>query len=391
MTPIKVAIIGLSAAAKTSWAADAHLPYLLSLRGRSHYEVVALLNSSVQAAEAAKETFDLPSTVKAYGDPNALAEDPDIDLVVCNTRVDVHFSTIEPSVRAGKAVFVEWPLVENLEKAITLTGNRQLNNSIIGLQGRVSPIVLKIKQILATGQIGRVLSSDIRAFGSLLPRDSLPEGLAYFADRAVGGNPITIAYAHMIDYVHEVLGEWASFEAKMHIQRPSLTILGRDGSPARTVQSDVPDFLAIHGRLAPGRADLAENATLAATFRSGPPFKGAPAFVWTINGEKGELMITSPSGPYLMAHSYSVNPTIQLHDHATDRVLDLDWTWTDWQKELPLLARSVAEVYERYARWREDGTTTEVPHEQDWPRLYDAVHRMDEFDLLFKKFDTQRR
>lgn len=139
MAPIRVALVGLSASAKVTWAADAHLPYLLSSQGKLHYELVALLNSSVQAAESAKTTFKLPGNVKAYGDPSKLATDPDIDLVVVNTRVDVHFPVVEPSVRAGKGVFIEWPLTENLAKAIELTQGKSYPNSIVGLQGRVAP------------------------------------------------------------------------------------------------------------------------------------------------------------------------------------------------------------------------------------------------------------
>lgn len=73
MSPIRIALIGLSASAKTSWAGDAHLPYLISPVGRTHYEVVALLNSSIAAAEASKHHFELPSTVESYGDPESLA------------------------------------------------------------------------------------------------------------------------------------------------------------------------------------------------------------------------------------------------------------------------------------------------------------------------------
>ncbi|KAL9617749.1 MAG: hypothetical protein Q9160_007462 [Pyrenula sp. 1 TL-2023] len=392
MTLIRVALIGLSSTAKTSWAAEGHLPYLLSSRGRSHYEIVALLNSSIRAAEAAKEQFNLPSAVKTYDSPVALAADPDIDLVVCNTRVDLHFQTTEASIRAGKAVYIEWPLTENLKRAHALVGDQNLNNSIIGLQGRVSPITLKVNEVLAEGRIGRVLSTEIRAFGSLVRRGTLPEGLAYFADRAVGGNPVTIASAHMIDYVHEVLGDFASFSARMQIQRPNVAIVGKDGSTINHVHSDVPDYLAIHGPLAPGKVDIAEDAMLAATFRSGPPFKGMPAFTWTINGEKGEILITSPSGPYLMSDSYTIPPKIELHDHATDQVTTVEWSWTEWQKELPVRSRIVGEVYERYARWWENGKATiGVPEDQDFPRLQNAISRMKEFHLLFQQFDRSRQ
>lgn len=218
MEPIRVALIGISASARVTWVADAHLPYLLSPRGKQHYDLVALLNSSVEAAELAKATFELSSSVKAYGDPAKLAADPDIDLVVVNTRADVHFPVIEPSVRARKGVFVERPLTESLAKGIELTGGKLYPNSIVGLQGRVAPLTLRLKEILSTGVVGKVLNSEVRAYGNLIPRDSLPERLTYFADRSVGGHPINVHCGHLIDYVHEVLGDWEDFHAVAQIQ-----------------------------------------------------------------------------------------------------------------------------------------------------------------------------
>ncbi|KAI5918075.1 hypothetical protein F4810DRAFT_607720 [Camillea tinctor] len=161
MVPIRVALIGLSASAKTSWAEDAHLPYLLSPLGRPHYEIVALLNSSTEAAQAARKHSQLPPSVRTYGDPEQLAADAQVDLVVCSTRVDKHIPTTAASLKAGKAVFIEWPLAASYAEAMSLTGD--LSTSIAGLQSRVSPVVLKIRQVLASGRIGRVLSSEVRA------------------------------------------------------------------------------------------------------------------------------------------------------------------------------------------------------------------------------------
>lgn len=94
MPPIRLALVGLSQSAKTSWAAEGHLPCLLCSRGRQKYKIAALLNSSTSAAEKAIAYYKLDADVKAYGSPRALASDPDIDLVVCTTRVDVHYDTI---------------------------------------------------------------------------------------------------------------------------------------------------------------------------------------------------------------------------------------------------------------------------------------------------------
>lgn len=388
MAPIRVALVGLSASAKVTWAADAHLPYLLSPRGKKHYELTALLNSSVEAAEAAKNTFNLP-TVKAYGDPAALAADPEIELVVVNTRVDVHLAVVEPSLQAGKAVFVEWPLTEDLKSAIQLTGDRPVPNSIIGLQGRVASIILRLKEILASGIVGKVFNSEIRAYGNLIARDGLPDSLAYFADRKIGGNPISIHYGHMIDYAHEVLGDWQDFSVRAQVQRPNLDVLGSNGEVIKSVKSDVPDYISVQGTLKNNKGVTIPGALLTVTFRLGQPFKNDPGFVWTINGEKGELRLTAP-GLFLMSgDSYDGPVKIEFHDHKEDVLKELVWDWPNWQKELGLRARSTGELYERFAEWVENGRPDTVPEGRDWPRLHDGVALIREFDNLFQQIDSK--
>ncbi|KAI4948593.1 hypothetical protein J4E91_006019 [Alternaria rosae] len=374
MSPIRVALVGLSSSAKVTWAADAHLPYLLSPRGKKHYQLVALLNSSTQAAEAAKKTFALPDDVKAYGDPTILAGDPEIDLLVVCTRVDIHSSVTEPSLKAGKAVYIEWPMTQDLASTMNLAELlHEPRNSIIGLQGRVAPITLRLKDILATNTIGKVLSSQVRAFGNLVQRDALPASLEYFAERKVGGHPINIHYGHMIDYVHE-------------IQRPELKLLGADGRVDKIVKSDVPDLISAHGRLSTDKGITVPGATLTASFRLGQPFKGEPGFVWYIAGETGELRVTAP-GPYLMSgDSYDGPITVEHYDYATDEVRELGWDWPEWQKELGLRARSVAEVYERYAEWVEGGMG-KVVEGREWPSVVDGAALMKEFDKIYKEFD----
>ncbi|KAF3763277.1 NAD(P)-binding protein, partial [Cryphonectria parasitica EP155] len=206
MAPIRVALVGLSANATTSWAAQGHLPYLLSLRGKTHYEVVALLNSSTKAAEAAREHFKLSSSVKTYGDPAALAADPDVDLVVVSTRVDTHAALARPQLEAGKPVFVEWPVASSAaaSRALLDPGTNEkhkaaLQRSIVGLQGQAAPILTKLREVLDSGRIGKVVNSEAKLYANLLGRDSQPEPLAYLTERKVGGSSLTITYGHTID------------------------------------------------------------------------------------------------------------------------------------------------------------------------------------------------
>lgn len=196
MAPIRIGIIGLSKSAKTSWAGIGHLPYLQTVTDK--FPITALCNTSVTAAQKAISEYGLPSATKAYGDPNDLAKDPNVDLVVCCTRVDSHYATIRPSIKAGKNVFVEWPLASRVEEARELAylAEKHGVTAMVGLQGRVSPIVITVKRLLGAGEIGQVLSSSVIASGGTRLRDALPQGLKYFTERDVGGNVVTIGFAH---------------------------------------------------------------------------------------------------------------------------------------------------------------------------------------------------
>ena len=280
-------------------------------------------------------------------------------------------------------------MTDTLAKAKELTNGKNIPDSIIGLQGRVSPVTLRIKEILAAGTIGKILSSDVRSYGGLLPRDKLWEPLSYFADRKIGGNHINIKNGHALDYIHEVLGEYESFHSSMQIQRPSVQIVDKQGKVLRSVTSDVPDLLVLQGTLKAreGNIPVARNALLSYTFRHGPPFKGEPESTWSINGEKGELLITMAGGHL---HSHVVDPiSIKFHNHMTNEVEELGWEWQDWQKELPVRARMISELYERYAEWVEGGRG-KVKEGRAWPTIEDAIVRMEQFEKIYEEFDAQQ-
>jgi predicted dehydrogenase len=400
MAPIRIALVGLSASASTSWAAQAHLPYLLSPRGKSHYEIVALLNSSVEAAEAAKKAFNLPSSVKAYGDPDSLAADPDVDLVSVNTRVDVHAAVARPSLLAGKALYIEWPLASSLEEAEALLADvpaSVLRKSIIGLQGRVMPLILHLQSLLAANTIGKVLHSTVTAYAHFTPRDALPASLAYFADRAVGGNMASISYGHIIDYIHTALGPWASSHTQAQLQRPTLSILAPSASaptpsaapPGDTIRSNVPDYLVTTGALAPS-STVAENATLTVSLTMGPSFPSHPGLSWLITGTTGSLYIAGP-GPYLFSGlSCDAPTTLAHHDFATGEARQLEWdAWPQWQEDegLGVKGRCTAVLYERYAEWVEGGMG-EVQAGKGWPGLEDGVEVLRELEGVWRAFES---
>ncbi|KAF2249195.1 putative oxidoreductase [Trematosphaeria pertusa] len=369
--PLRTALIGLSSSATTSWASTAHLPGLLTSAGRSKLPIVALLNSSVDAAQASIKTYGLPDSTKAFGSPDDLASDPDVDLVICNTRVDKHYETILPSVKAGKDVYVEWPIAANLNDIEELVHEAKKSGSrvAVGLQRRWAPPVVKMRELLQDPRLGQVLSADVRAFGGTNDREILPVGLKYFAQRDVGGNPITIGFGHVFDFVLSVLGELApeSVHTKMQLQRPDVRI--RDPESGRivdTIHSDVPDLLSLHGALQPS-PQTATSATLSFLFRRGQPFPGTPSLSWTINCEYGEIRLVSPSGLALQASAYDEPVTIHIHWFEDDRVEDVKFEWSKEQEEVPIPARSVMRSLYAFADGKEEG--------DGWVSLEDAARR----------------
>lgn len=196
--PVRIGLVGLSKSATVSWASVAHLPYLLSPHGKARYEIMPLCNSSLESAKRAVEAFKLPPATKTYGDAAQLAADPDVDLVVCNVRVDRNHEIIRLSVAAGKAVFCERPLAPNLDQVRDLVdlAREKGERTMIGTQGRVSPVVVKIRQLLEQGRIGKVLSSGVRAAGGSNDRLAFSEFMDYFTQRSIARNFVTIGVGH---------------------------------------------------------------------------------------------------------------------------------------------------------------------------------------------------
>ena len=206
MAPIRIGFIGLSST--QSWGTWAHLPYL---KDTSKYTIVALCNSSLESAKAAIQAHGLPSDTKAYGTPEELAADPEVDLVVVCTRVDKHHSGILPAVKAGKDVFCEWPLSQTTaqaEEVLALAKEKNVK-TLVGIQAGQSPLLRKVKEILRSGRIGKVLSSNFHGTCKFFGKTEY-EGQGWQHDRSFGGNLVTIYALHGKLLWHELSTSYAN-------------------------------------------------------------------------------------------------------------------------------------------------------------------------------------
>ena len=83
--PIRLGIIGLSADSG-AWATMAHVSPLKSAALSKEYTITAVATSSPESAKAAAKAHGIAEE-KAYSSPEAIANDPDVDMVVVSVKV----------------------------------------------------------------------------------------------------------------------------------------------------------------------------------------------------------------------------------------------------------------------------------------------------------------
>jgi predicted dehydrogenase len=273
---IGVGIIGLSAAG--GWAAQAHLPALAAVPG---YEVRALSASSAASAKAAGEKYRIPLT---FGSAEELASCDEVDLVVVAVKVPHHRELTLPALEAGKAVFCEWPLGNGLAEAEELAAAAAARGirTFVGLQARSAPAVRYLRDLIADGYVGQVLSTSVIASGIGWGAD-FPPGGEYLLDRDNGATLLSIPFGHTIDALTMALGEFTGLTATLATRRRQV----RNAATGQPAPMTAADQIAVSGVL--------ENGAVAAVhFRGG--LSRATNFHWEINGTDGDLLLTGASG-----------------------------------------------------------------------------------------------
>lgn len=141
---IRLGIIGLSAD-QSAWATVAHVGPLKAPPLSDKYTVTALATSSPESAKASAKIHGV-SEDKAYHTPEAIASDPDVDMVVVSIKLALHKKMAIPALNAKKQLFVEWPLGNGLKEAEELAAlaKKQGVKTAVGLQSRLSPVVVKV-------------------------------------------------------------------------------------------------------------------------------------------------------------------------------------------------------------------------------------------------------
>ena len=235
---ISVGIVGLSP--NRGFASIAHIPALHAL---SDFEIAAVCTTRQESADAAARHFGIPL---AFSNPEDLARHPGVDLVTVTVKVPDHYRPVMAAIDAGKHVYCEWPLGRNTAEAQQMldAAERKGVRHAVGLQGQWSPTINYVKDLVADGYGGKVLTATLIGCA---PNWAATLDRAYQADFANGANLMTITGGHQIDALCYCLGEFREVSAFAMSQRDRI-VTDDQGEVALTS----PDQLAVSGILQDG-------------------------------------------------------------------------------------------------------------------------------------------
>src|SRR6058998_3110785 len=360
MGKIRVGVIGANP--DRGWAAQAHIPALRSLA--DDFEITALSTSRRESADAASKLFGVPT---AFDNHQDLVSNPAVDVVAVTVKVPYHLELATAALEAGKAVYCEWPLGNGVKEAETLAAlaKKQGVLAVAGLQARAAPSVAYVRDLIAQGYVGEVLSTTLIGSGMGWGPTVEPYN-AYLNDKKNGATMLSIALGHAADALCHCLGEARELSATMAMRRKSFIVAGTGES--KPMAAD--DQVAVSG--------LLEGGTAFSIHYRGGSSRGTN-LLWEINGTEGDLQLTAEGGQAQLFEltvrgGKGAQPALEIL-----RVPE-KYRWAPPQGP----STNVAQAYARFARDYREGTHV-------CPTFDDAVTRHRMLDAIETAEATGRR
>ena len=358
--PLRVGIIGANV--DYGWGSRAHIPALKKL---PEYQLMAVCTSRPETAAAAADRFEVPLS---FHDHKAMVEHPDIDIVAVAVKVPYHHELTMAALAAGKHVYTEWPLGATLAEAKEMAAAAKAKGvqTMVGLQARCSPSVLRIKELIAEGYVGEVLSCSLtQASAGITER---PSDGTWRAAREAGASSFTISFGHCIDALEYSVSPFKEVAGVVSTRIPQW----QETDTGRTVDVTAIDTIAVSGPL--------ENGAIASAYVGSAP-QHTTGFRMEIIGREGTLVASASGGP-------NTTPLrLQGGRAGGEKMEDIEistsdvWTPDDVPQGPPF---HVAQMYRRFAEQVATGIA-------DVPDFNAAVRLHELLDAIQRSSDTGQR
>jgi predicted dehydrogenase len=275
---IRLGLIGASV--RGTWSSRSHLP---ALQASSEVELTAVCTTRAGSAEAARQAW---GARLAFDDYHKMVASPQIDAVAVVVRVPSHYAPTKAALEAGKHVYCEWPLGRTTAEAVELSELAKAKGLVtaVGLQARVNPAVMQMKELVEAGYVGEVMAVHV----SLMREGVLsrPSNRTWQRDAELGANTLTIANGHTVDAMRFVTGDFARLSAVVATEAKQWLDTGAN----TWLDVTSPDNVLVSGRLASG--------AVASVHIGAIPFAGS-GYRMEIYGRDGTLVVSGEDSPQL--------------------------------------------------------------------------------------------
>jgi len=264
------------------------------------FELAAVATRNIDAARACASAWSIPH---AFASAEEMIDHPGVDLVVAAIKTPQHRGVVEYAIAAGKHVYCEWPLGEDMTESKRLARAAQDRGiaHVIGLQGLHSAGARWVRSLINGGRIGELRSISASAVGAL-GGGRYPQSSRWAADPAMGTTILTIRTAHVMATLMAALGDtFSEISAIVAHLDPDATVI----ETGERFTAGSPDQVAIMGTLRNG-------AVVSVAVQGGRP-RTEPSFAIEIVGTDGALSV-SPGGAGASPH---VAPWRVLHKPVT--------------------------------------------------------------------------
>ena len=268
---IRLGFVGANV--RATWASQSHFPALLA---SPDVALTAVCTTRPESAEEARRTF---GAQLAFHDYRAMVASPAIDAVAVVVKVPEHYGPTRAALEAGKHVYTEWPLGRTTAEAEELAALARARGvqTAVGLQSRVSPTLMYMKEQIEAGYVGEALACHVTTMrdGAL----ERPSSRTWQRHASLGANTLTIANGHVIDALRFVAGNFARVACLVTTQARQWY----ETDTRQVVEVTAPDNVLVSGHLASGAV---ASVHVAAVPRAGSGFR------MEIYGRDGTLVAT---------------------------------------------------------------------------------------------------
>ncbi|MGY4859566.1 Gfo/Idh/MocA family protein [Cryobacterium sp. AP23] len=168
---------------------------------KNGFTVQAVGSRSQAGADAFAAEFGIPTAHPSY---EALAADPDVDIIYVATPHPFHVAHATLALEAGKHVLVEKPLTVNAGEARLLVALAESKNLLLleAMWTRFLPHMARIREILAAGSLG-----DVRSLIADHTQD-LPDDPSHrINDLALGGGALLDLGIYPVSFASALFGQ----------------------------------------------------------------------------------------------------------------------------------------------------------------------------------------